>query len=217
MDGGAITRIAAWFTRDAATDDAAAGLSRGALRRLFLLVSAVVLVDTMFYAAIAPLLPTYEADLGLSKTSAGILSASYPAGTLLASLPAGWLAGRIGAKRTMIVGLTLLTGSSLAFGLADDIVALDLARFVQGLGGACSWAGGLAWLIGSAEERRGELIGGAMGAAVFGILLGPVLGSAASELGSEPVFSGIAVAAAILLVAAHHHPGRPARRAVVLG
>ena len=57
------------------------------------------MVDTMFYAAIAPLLPTYEADLGLSKTAAGLLSASYPAGTLLASLPAGWLAGRVGARR----------------------------------------------------------------------------------------------------------------------
>ena len=109
----------------------------------------------------------------------------------------------------MILGLTLLTGSSLAFGLADDIVALDLARFAQGLGGACSWAGGLAWLIGSAKERRGELIGGAMGAAVFGILLGPVLGSAASELGPEPVFSGVAVAAAILLVAAITTPAGP--------
>ena len=172
-------------------------------------MSAVVLVDTMFYAAIAPLLPTYESELGLSKTAAGILSASYPAGMLLASLPAGWLAGRIGAKRTMITGLTLLTFSSLAFGLADEIVALDLARFVQGLGGACSWAGGLAWLIGSAKERRGELIGGAMGAAVFGILLGPVLGSAASELGSEPVFAGVAVAAALLLVAAIATPAGP--------
>ena len=172
-------------------------------------MSAVVLVDTMFYAAIAPLLPTYEAELGLSKTAAGVLSASYPAGTLLASLPAGWLAGRIGAKQTMILGLTMLTGSSLAFGLANEIVALDLARFVQGLGGACSWAGGLAWLIGSAKERRGELIGGAMGAAVFGILLGPVLGSAASELGSEPVFAGVAVAAAILLVAAITTPAGP--------
>ena len=38
------------------------------MRRLFLLVSAVVLVDTAFYAAIAPVLPHYADELGLSKT-----------------------------------------------------------------------------------------------------------------------------------------------------
>jgi MFS family permease len=171
-------------------------------------VSAVVLVDTMFYAAIAPLLPTYEADLGLSKAGAGVLSASYPAGTLLASLPAGWLAGRIGAKATVIVGLALLVMSSLVFAHADTIALLDGARFVQGIGGACSWAGGLTWLISAAPgERRGELIGGAMGAAVFGILLGPVLGSAASELSPEAVFSGVSVLAAVLLAVAIAVPG----------
>ena len=34
------------------------------MRRLFLLVSAVVLVDTMFFAAVAPLLPHYSDELG---------------------------------------------------------------------------------------------------------------------------------------------------------
>ena len=69
------------------------------MRRLFLLVSAVVLVDTMFYAAIAPLLPTYEADLGLSKTGAGVLSASYPAGNA-AGVPPGGVARRAGSARS---------------------------------------------------------------------------------------------------------------------
>ena len=68
------------------------------MRRLFALVAAVILLDTMFYAAIAPLLPTYADDLGLSKTAAGILSASYAAGTLLASIPAGFFAARVGVR-----------------------------------------------------------------------------------------------------------------------
>ncbi|HEX8053648.1 MAG TPA: MFS transporter, partial [Thermoleophilaceae bacterium] len=69
------------------------------MRRLLLLVCAIVLVDTMFYAAITPLLPHYSDELGLSKAEAGVLAAAYPAGTLLGSLPSGWLAVRIGAKR----------------------------------------------------------------------------------------------------------------------
>jgi len=46
------------------------------MRRLFLLVCAVVLVDTAFYAAIVPVLPHYTEELDLSKSAAGILTAS---------------------------------------------------------------------------------------------------------------------------------------------
>ena len=78
------------------------------MRRLFLLVSAVVLVDTMFFAAVAPLLPHYSDELDLSKTAAGVLTAAYPAGTFAGALPAGWLAARWGVKPTLLLGLALL-------------------------------------------------------------------------------------------------------------
>lgn len=166
------------------------------MRRLFLLVSAVVLVDTAFYAAIAPLLPQYAAELGLSKSAAGILTASYAAGTLLGSLPAGWLAARFGVKPTLLTGLGLLALTSIVFGLAKDVVLLDSARFVQGVGGACSWAAGMAWLVGaSPPERRGEIIGAGLSAAIVGVLLGPVLGGAATVVGPEAVFGGVAAVA----------------------
>ncbi len=45
-------------------------------RRLLLLVSAIVLVDTMFFAAITPLLPYYVDQLELSKAGAGVLAAA---------------------------------------------------------------------------------------------------------------------------------------------
>src|SRR3954454_16943845 len=100
------------------------------MRRLFWLVAAVVLVDTMFFAAVAPLLPHYADELDLSKTGAGVLTAAYPAGTLVAALPAGWLAIRWGVKPTLMLGLAMLGLSSLAFAFAGDIVLLDIARFI---------------------------------------------------------------------------------------
>jgi len=178
------------------------------VRRLLFLVSAVVLVDTMFYAAIVPLLPEYRGDLGLSKSAAGGLTASYAAGTLLGALPSGWLAGRVGGKATVLTGLGLLAVSSVAFGFAKDIVLLDAARFVQGIGGACSWAGGFAWLMAAAPaDRRGELIGTALGAAIFGVLLGPVLGGAATQTSPEVVFSGVGALALALAIWALSTPG----------
>src|SRR5215213_81011 len=153
------------------------------MRRLIVLVSAIVLVDTMFYAAIAPLLPYYSDRLGLSKAAAGALAGAYPAGTLLAAIPAGVIAARIGVRRTVLGGLGLMTVSCLVFGFADNASLLEGARFVQGVGSAASWAGALAWLVAAAPpERRGEVIGTAFGAALGGQLLGPVLGSLARAL-----------------------------------
>src|SRR4051794_40003961 len=173
------------------------------MRRLLLVISAIVFVDTTFYAVVAPLLPSYADDLGLSKASAGVLLAAYPAGTLVAALPSGALAARVGAKRTLLAGLALLAASSVAFAVASGIVVLDVARFVQGVGGACSWAGGLAWLVEQADPgRRGEVIGTALGAAIGGALFGPVAGAVAAGLGTGPVFGAIAAVAVGLAVAA---------------
>ncbi len=180
---------------------------------MLLLVSATVLVDTMFFAAITPLLPAYQDELGLSKTAAGLLSAAYPAGTLIASLPAGWLAGRIGAKQTTATGLALVAVTSVVFGQATNIELLDGARFVQGLGGACTWAGGLAWLIGvTPADRRGQTIGAALGAAVLGVLLGPVIGGAATATSPQLVFSLVGALAVVLLAWAATTPGAARRR-----
>jgi MFS family permease len=160
------------------------------VRRLVLLVGAIVLVDTMFYAAITPLLPKLADDLGLGKNGAGVLTGAYAAGTLLGSLPSGWLIARFGVKPTVLLGLTLMSVSCLVFAFAKTIVVLDAARFLQGVGGACSWAGGMAWVAGEApRERRGALLGSAMGFAIFGVQLGPVVGAVARGVGQEFAFS----------------------------
>lgn len=188
------------------------------MRPLFLLVSAAVLVDTMFFAAVAPLLPYYSDELDLSKTAAGVLTAAYPAGTFAGAVPGGWLAARWGVRPTLVTGLALLGVTSLVFAFARDIVLLDAARFVQGMGGACMWAAGMSWLVSAAPaERRGELIGSALAAAIMGVLLGPVLGGAATVVGPEVVFSGVAAVAGGLAIWALAIPGVAPRPSTGLG
>jgi MFS family permease len=166
------------------------------------LVSAVVLVDTVFFTALTPLLPHYVHSLGLSKAQAGILVASYPIGTLLGAVPGGVLASRLGVRPAVMIGLAAMSVASLVFGYAHSLALLDTARLVQGVAGACTWAGGLAWLAAAASaERRGAALGTAFAAAVGGALLGPVIGAVASHVGTGPAFAAATVAGGTLMVA----------------
>ncbi len=178
------------------------------MRRLLLVVAAVVVVDTMLFAALTPLLPDYAEDFGLSKTGAGLLVASYAFGVLLGAVPAGIVASRVGPKRAALAGLLVIGAASLGFAFADSAWTLGLARFAQGLGSALSWAGGLSWLIAAApRNRRGEMLGTALGAAIFGALLGPVLGGVASLVGTRAAFTGVAVISVIVVAIGARVPG----------
>jgi MFS family permease len=177
------------------------------MRRLLALVCALVGLDTVFFSALTPLLPHYAAAAGLSKAAAGVLTAAYPAGTLIGSLPSGALVARLGDRTVAVLGLTLMAVATLTFGWSTTPALLDAARFVQGIGGACTWTAALSWLATAApEERRGELLGTALGAAVVGALFGPVVGAAANAVGTGPAFSAASVASALLIVVAFTVP-----------
>src|SRR5947208_4492338 len=123
---------------------------RPEMRRLVVLVSLLVLVDTLLYAALTPLLPRFEHDLSLSKALAGVLVAAYPAGALVGGLPGGVAAARLGPRRAVLGGLTLFVIASIGFAFADTFTLLLVARFVQGASSALTWAGAFSWLLGAA-------------------------------------------------------------------
>jgi MFS family permease len=166
------------------------------VRRLLLLVGAIVFVDTMFFAALTPLLPDYAEEFDLSKAGAGVLSAAYPAGALLGGIPAGLTVARAGARPVAIGGLLTIAVSTFVFATGDSIFVLDVSRFIQGLGSAFAWTAGLTWLVSETPaSRRGQTIGSAMAAAIVGALFGPVLGGVAAVVGQAAAFGAAALAA----------------------
>ncbi len=128
--------------------------------------------------------PTSPSTYDLTKLEAGALLGAYGAGALVGGIPGGLLVGRIGPKRGLLVGLAVLALASLAFALAGGPVALGVARFVQGVSSATTWAGALAWVAMSApRERRGQALGTVFGLAVLGFVVGPMFGGVADIVG----------------------------------
>jgi len=172
------------------------GLPRGLLP----LICAAVLVDTVFFTALTPLLPHYVHSLGLSKAGAGFLVGAYPVGTLVGALPGGVLATRLGVRPAVLLGLAVMSAATLVFGFDSSAHVLDGARFVQGVAGACTWAGSLAWLAAAAPaDRRGRALGVAFSAALGGALVGPVVGAVASRVGTGSTFAAAGIAGVVLL------------------
>jgi MFS family permease len=171
------------------------------VRRLLILVSSIVLVDAMLFGALAPLVPGYADEFGLGKAGAGLLVGAFGAGALAGGIPGGLAAARFGPKRAVVLGLVLLALASFGFALAGGPWTLGLARFVQGFSSTTTWAGALAWLtVETPRSRRGELLGIAFGAAVFGAIVGPMFGAAADAISVRATFG--AVGAIALLLAA---------------
>jgi MFS family permease len=166
------------------------------VRKLPLLVGGMVFVDTMFFAALTPLLPDYADDFNLSKAGAGVLAAAYPAGALAAGIPGGLATARFGARPIAVLGLLVIAVSTFVFAAADSIWLLDVSRFLQGVGSAGAWTAGLSWLVSETPaDRRGQTIGSALAAAIVGALFGPVLGGIAAVVGELAAFGTAALLA----------------------
>ena len=178
------------------------------MRRLVAVISAIVFLDAMLFGALIPLVPGVRRRRSTSASSRpGLLVGAFGAGAVLGGIPGGIVAGRVGPKNAVISGLLLLALATFGLALADSPATVGIARFLQGLSSALTWAGALSWVtVSTPRALRGQLLGTVFGIAVLGAILGPMVGAVAKLVGLRAGFTGIAVIALLLAVAALLQP-----------
>jgi EmrB/QacA subfamily drug resistance transporter len=135
-------------------------------------------------------LPEIERDLGASLTDLQWVVDSYVLALAALTLMAGSLADRLGRKLVFTTGLAAFTVASLFAGFAGDALTLNLARGLQGIGGAAMFGTVLALIAQEFVPRERKVALGIWGATVgLGVAIGPLVGGVlVDSLGWEWIF-----------------------------
>ncbi len=81
-----------------------------------------------------PALPVLQTALGISLVQAGFLLSAVQIASMVLGLVVGLSADRLGLRRSMLIGLALLSLASVTGGWATDVVTLLALRVLEGLG-----------------------------------------------------------------------------------
>ena len=171
-------------------------------KTLYALAFALVVV-TLGYGIVIPVIPFYIEGMGAGGTELGLLIASYALMRLLFGPLWGSLSDRIGRKPVLMIGVFGYAAAMLFFGLATELWMVFAARILSGLLSSATAPTTMAYIGDStSEEERGKGMG-ILGAAVgLGTVLGPGLGGLLSG-GSlaTPFFvaAGLSILAVLLI------------------
>ena len=135
-------------------------------------------------------LPDIRHELGGSFTDMQWVVDAYALGLATLLLASGSLADLLGRRLVFVTGIAVFVAASFVCGLAGSPAVLNVARAVQGLGGAMMFATSLALIAQEfAPNERGTAIGLWGATTGFAVAVGPVVGGVITEhLGWEWIF-----------------------------
>jgi len=154
----------------------------GGLPREVSVLAAIAFCVALGFGIVIPAIPLFARTFGVSAFAASAVISVFAAMRLVSSPPAGWLVNRFGERIIMSTGLAIVAVSSLFAGLATDYGHLLVLRGIGGTGSAMFTISATALLLRVTEpEYRGRasglfqagfLIGGVVGPAVGGLVIG---------------------------------------------
>ncbi|MBI2614940.1 MAG: MFS transporter, partial [Gemmatimonadetes bacterium] len=152
------------------------------MKRISVLMAAAF-VDMMGGAMIFPLLPFYALHLKAAPWMIGWMIASFWIAQLASSPLWGRVSDRYGRRPALLVGLSASALGFLVFAFAVTPWMLVLSRLVQGAGGGTT--GVAQAYVGDAIEPRdrAKALGWLSAATNAGVMIGPAIGSLATNLG----------------------------------
>src|SRR5262245_40231026 len=136
-------------------------------------------------------LPSIRRDLGASFSDLQWVVDAYALTLAALVLTAGSLADRLGRRRIFTAGLAIFSAASLLCALAPDPTFLNLARALQGIGGAVMFAVSLALVAPEfpAGRERGTAMGLCRATISVAVAIGPLVGGALTDaLGWQSIF-----------------------------
>lgn len=156
-------------------------------------VAFACVVSFMGIGLVDPILPTMTEQLHATPAQVSLLFTSYLLVTSIAMLGTGWVSSRIGAKKTLIIGLVIIIAFAAAAGLAGGVDGIIGFRAGWGLGNALFIATSLAVIVGAASGGFGGAIMLYEAALGLGIALGPLIGGLLGGISWRGPFFGVAV------------------------
>src|SRR6266480_2927918 len=136
-------------------------------------------------------LPAIQRDLGGSFTDLQWVIDAYTLSLAALVLIAGSLADRLGRRRVFAAGLGIFSVASLLCALAPDPTFLNVARALQGVGGAIMFAVSLALVAQEfpSGRERGMAMGIYGGTIGIAVAIGPLVGGVLTDgFGWQSVF-----------------------------
>jgi MFS transporter, ACDE family, multidrug resistance protein len=159
-------------------------------------------VAFMGIGLVDPILNSIATDLHATPVQTELLFTSYLAVTGVVMFFSSWVSSRIGAKKTLLIGLAVIVVFALACSLSGTVDLVIGFRAGWGLGNALFISTALATIVGAAaggSEAAIILYEAALG---VGIAIGPLLGGLLGHLyGWRGPFAGVAILMAVAFIA----------------
>ena len=155
-----------------------------ALSRDFAVLVFALIIVSLGFGLLTPLLPLFRDILGMSESVLGMAFSLFSVSFVLALPPAGLLADKVGRKRMIISGILLFGVTTFMLVLITEPYQFAALRILEGIGAAMVTPAAFALTLDIVPEgKRGvamgaegtaQLLGGMAGPAIGGIVAGEV-------------------------------------------